>query len=144
MYNAKSNYGFFFVMSVYEHIKWITTPSSRVSPHLLRKGDTLGSRTLGIVLSLCHLSMAVFECMPSTGVLLSGATRLTALPYVAIRSSVPYGTPFLAAAAARVPFLNKWVLALTTLAQSECVKTAIFRWRTRKALLYQSAVYWRT
>ena len=58
--------------------KWITTPSSRVSPHLLSQRGTrrdwrlcrsnalfrhfvpYGTRTLRIVLSLCHLSLGGF------------------------------------------------------------------------------------
>ena len=57
---------------------------------------------------------------------LSGCQRLA-------YSSLVLGTPFLAAAAARVPFLNMQVLSHTTPAHRKCVKTAIFRCIMRKA-----------
>ena len=51
---------FFNLIVECEHFQEITTPSSRVSPHLLCKGATLGTRTLGTVHSLCHLSLGGF------------------------------------------------------------------------------------
>ena len=85
--------GMLFLCKVSANIsKCITTPSSRVSPHLLSqrgnstrltesRSNTLfrhfvpyGARTLRIVLSLCHLSLGGFlSGSPATGVLLSGA-----------------------------------------------------------------------
>ena len=85
-------------------------PSSRVSPFCLQQSPTgratLGSRTLSDVASLCHS--------------LRWCKKITAHPQlrtfvwcdaidgfaVAIRSSVPYGAPFLVAAAPRVPSRN--------------------------------------
>ena len=73
--------------------KCITTPSSRVSPHLLRKGDTLNIRTLGIVLSLCHLSLGGRKFVhQATGVLYSGAQySLPRHPVARVRSFATTG-----------------------------------------------------
>ena len=98
-----------FWMGECEHIKWITTPSSRVYPHLLsQRGHTQHSHIRGSPLIMPLVAWWVLSVSPATGVLYSGATRLTASRSNTLFRSLQYSIP--RHPVARVPSSNKWML----------------------------------
>ena len=122
-------------MSKCEHVKCITTPSSRVSPHLLRKGELDAIDFVAIAIpSLCSLRLSHIKVSPLIMPLVAWWEKICApsdwrtliwcdaidSSAVTMRYSVPYGTPFLAAAAARVTFLLNVSACIGTLAHSKC------------------------
>ena len=101
-------------MSKCEHVKWITTPSSRVSPHLLsQRGHTRRAHIRDSPLIMPLVAWWVFEWITSDWRTLFWCDAIDNF-VVAIRYSVPYDTRFLATAVARVTFLLKVSACIST------------------------------